>query len=276
MSGEVEAIQAVRRAATVASLTAELAGLTGLTGGVTIVHSSLSALGWVAGGAHAVVEALLAAVGPTGTLVMPTQSSQLSDPEGWGDPAVPSEWIDEVRDALPAYDPHLTTTRSMGAIVECFRSHPDTVRSAHPLTSFAAHGPLAEQIIEPNAFTPAFGESSPVGRLYQLDAQVLLLGVDHLSNTALHLAEYRAAWEGKVDNTVGAPMFVDGQRRWVTAPDLDIDESDFGAIGDAFAATGAELTFPIGNTTARLCRVSEIVDFAVTWMNQHRPGSLTD
>lgn len=43
---------------------------------------------------------------------MPTQSGQLSDPAGWGDPPVPAEWIDELRDTLPAYDPDLTPTRS--------------------------------------------------------------------------------------------------------------------------------------------------------------------
>lgn len=276
MSGEANAVQAVQTPATITSLTSDLAKPGLLDGRLTIVHSSLSALGWVAGGAQAVVEALLAAVRPTGTLVMPTQSGQLSDPAGWGDPPVPPEWIDDVRSALPAYDPHLTATRSMGAIVECFRTHPDTVRSAHPLTSFAANGPLAHQVIEPNAFTPAFGESSPVGRLYELDAQILLLGVDHQRNTSLHLAEYRAEWEGKTSISVSAPMLVHGKRQWVTEPDLDIDESDFGSIGDAFAATGAELTFPVGNTTARLSQVSEIVDFAAVWMSQHRPGSLAD
>ena len=40
-------------------------------GSVIIVHSSLSRLGWVVGGAHTVVNALLHQVSPTGTVVMP-------------------------------------------------------------------------------------------------------------------------------------------------------------------------------------------------------------
>ena len=275
MGSEADTIDAVERPATVSSLTAQLSGA-GLSGETVIVHSSLSSFGWVAGDAQAVVEALLATAGPSGTLVMPTQSGQLSDPAGWRNPPVPADWIDGLRDTLPAYDPHLTATRSMGAIVECFRSHPSSIRSAHPRLSFAANGPLARLIIEPHDFTPALGETSPLGRLYELDAQVLLLGVDHRSNTSLHLAEYRAEWKGKTNIETSAPMVVDGERRWVTEPDLDIDEADFAAIGEAFAATGGEHTLTVANTTARMFRVREIVDFAMTWMSEHRPESLAD
>lgn len=268
-------MDAVARPATVRSLTADLSGA-GLAGEITIVHSSLSSLGWVAGGAQSVVEALLAAAGPSATLVMPTQSGHLSDPAAWSDPPVPPDWMHELRDALPAYDARLTATRSMGAIVECFRSHPESMRSAHPLVSFAANGPLARRVIEPHALTPAFGDTSPLGRLYDLDAQVLLLGVDHGSNTSLHLGEHRAEWKGKTNVETGAPMIVEGERRWVTESDLDIDESDFAAIGDAFAASGGEDTFAVANATARRCRVRAVVDFAASWISEHRPGSLRD
>ncbi len=61
-------------------LVAELRAL-GVHGGSTLmVHTSLRSLGWVIGGTQAVLEALRDAVGPDGTLVMPTQSWQLCDP----------------------------------------------------------------------------------------------------------------------------------------------------------------------------------------------------
>ena len=84
--------------ATRGSLTADLE-LLGLRAGMTVlVHTSLSALGWVVGGEQTVLRALRDAVGPTGTLVMPTQSWQLCDPAYLNDPATPRDWWPLIRD----------------------------------------------------------------------------------------------------------------------------------------------------------------------------------
>ena len=271
---ESDVIAESSRPATVASLTSDVRALGLDQGDIVIVHSAMSRLGWIAGGAQSVVVALMAAVGPQGTIVMPTQSGQLTDPASWSNPPVPAAWVETVRDALPAYDADLTPTRAMGAVVDCFRHHPDTVRSPHPLVSFAANGGHAHEIVRSHPLAPETGEASPLGRLYELDALVLLLGVTHSNNTSLHLAEERACWHGKSNRAHGAPMLVDGQRQWVVWDDLDGDDEDFGSIGEAFAAAGGERAGPIGAGTGRLCRHREIVDFAVAWMTAHRPGSL--
>jgi len=270
MSDEARTIAAADRPATVSSLTSDLTALGVRSGSTIIVHSSLSSIGWVAGGSHAVVEALLASVGPEGTIVMPTQSGQLTDPADWQSPPVPKEWIPIIRAETPAYDPLLTPTRGMGAIVECFRHVPEARRSAHPHVSFAAVGPLAEDVLVPHEPSPEFGETSPLGRLYDLGADVLLLGVGHANNTSLHLAEHRAHWPSKRSGESGAPVHIDGERRWVTWADLEHDDSDFDQLGAHLADLGLEQTGPVGNGVGRRCPMPAIVDAAAEWMTANR------
>jgi len=117
-------------------------------GDVLLVHSSLSAIGWVVGGARTVIEALIEAVSPDGTLVMPAFSGDLSDPSDWRNPPVPSSWIDRIREAMPAFDPDRTPTRQMGCIAETFRKWPGAMRSIHPVSSMTALGPHAMRIVE--------------------------------------------------------------------------------------------------------------------------------
>lgn len=252
------------------TLARDLAGLGLKAGSVVMVHSSLSRLGWVAGGAHAVVLALLDVVGPTGTLVVPTHSGHLTDPSRWERPPVPAEWWDTIRAETPAYDALLTPTRSMGAVVECFRHLPDSRRSGHPTVSVAAVGRWRDQVVDHHGLAYGLGETSPLARLYDLDAQVLLLGVGHANNTSLHLAEYRADYPSKRWVTKASPLCVDGERQWVEWPDLDPDDSDFGALGAAFGATGHERAGPVGAGTARLMSQRAVVDFAVAWFGEHR------
>lgn len=80
-------------------------GRLGLQQGMTvIVHSSLSALGWVNGGAVTVIQALMDVMTESGTIVMPTHSGDYSDPALWGNPPVPEEWCTIIRETMPAFN----------------------------------------------------------------------------------------------------------------------------------------------------------------------------
>lgn len=157
----------------------DLRGLGLAPGDLVLVHSSLSSLGYVEGGADAVVDALLMAVAPDGTVLVPTLtgSAQL-------DAAHP-----------PVYDPDETPCWT-GLIPETFRRRPDAVRSLHPTHSVAAIGTRARELTagHEHSLTPC-GPDSPYGRLVRSGGYILLLGVGHQVNTTFHL----------VEETVGVP-----------------------------------------------------------------------
>jgi aminoglycoside 3-N-acetyltransferase len=145
------------------------------------------------------------------------------------------------------------------------------VRSAHPQDSFAAWGARSAWITDGHALDFGLGDRSPLARLYDLDGWVLLLGVGHLNNTSLHLAEHRASFPGRRVIEGGLPMVADGVRRWTRYRDLDIDESDFEAIGEAFEReTGLVQRGRVGNGKAALMPQRPLVDFAVKWMEANR------
>lgn len=254
---------------TVASLATDLRALGLSSGSTVLVHSSLSALGYVVGGAHAVVLALVDVLGPSGTLVVPTHSGELSDPRHWHHPPVPEAWWPAVRASMPPFDPELTPPRQMGLVPDVVRRLPGARRSWHPQVSFSAVGPNASFITDDHRLANGFDEHSPLARLYDLGAQVLLLGVGHANNTSLHLAEGRADVT-RTEIIDGAPLMVDGERQWVTFESRENDSSDFDQLGDAIARAGLERLGPVGASESGLLDVVATVDFAVTWFNEHR------
>jgi aminoglycoside 3-N-acetyltransferase len=267
---EREIVERTATPLTVASLTGHLRAW-GLEEGQTVmVHLAMSKLGWIAGGAEAVILALLAAVGDTGTIMMPTNSSNNTDPCEWQHPPVPEAWWQTIRDHTPAYNPLTTPTRGMGVVPELFRTWPGALRSAHPAFSLAALGPHAGYLVADHALDEDTGDRSPLGKLYEIDGHVLLLGVDHSNNTSLHLAEFRANCPGKRKLRTGSAMLVNGQRQWVPYETLEGNPDDFGEIGSAFDRAHNIPVQRIHGAEVRFFRQRLVVDFAIAWMEQHR------
>lgn len=138
--------------------------------------------------------------------------------------------------------------------------------AAHPQYSFAALGREAGFVTADHALDHALGETSPLARLYDLDAKVLLLGTSHDSNTSFHLAEYRTP--GSRPTTPGAPILEDGHRVWRTFEDIDLHEEVFPEIGVAFEEDGE-----VGSADARLFPQRAAVDFAQSWLTHCRAGA---
>jgi aminoglycoside 3-N-acetyltransferase len=240
-------------------------------GDVLLVHSSLSSLGWVCGAEQTVVSALMELIGSSGTLVMPTHTPDNTDPANWCNPPVPESWWPVIRNSMPAFDPEVTPTKSVGRIPETFRKFPEVLRSSHPIGSFAAWGRYAAALCAPHPLEPMFGDSSPIGRLYDLDSKVLLLGVGYDSCTCLHLAEYRDTGKKRYIQE-GTAMMVSGERRWVDVMIQSLETDDFNDIGSAFEKSRVVVTKTVGKAQAKVFALREIVDFAQNWMSLHRNG----
>ncbi|MBN9385658.1 MAG: AAC(3) family N-acetyltransferase [Chitinophagaceae bacterium] len=233
------------------------------TGTCVLVHTSMNNLGWIAGGPIGVIQALTDAIGPEGTLVMPSHTNYLTDPAGWVMPPVPANWIDTIRNEMPAYDPAISPTKDMGAVAELFRTWPGVKRSLHPTCSFSAVGILADKIVADHFIEDPLGETSPLGKLYAEDAQILLLGVAFDVCTMLHLAEQRA-WPERPKNIQGSPIMEAGRRIWkVYKEPALIDSRHFLPIGERLQKEKVVKKFPIGIGEAMMISSKILVDHAV-------------
>jgi len=139
----------------------------GLKAGMdVIVHSSLSAIGNVEGGADAVIDALLAVIGKSGTLLMPSFNHR----------------------AAQVYN-LMTTPTTNGAIPDAMWRRKEAVRSAHPTHAVAAIGPKAEEYCRDHIEAGIWAQDSPIGKLVHGGGHILTIGTSHHSSSAYHVAE---------------------------------------------------------------------------------------
>lgn len=243
-------------------------------GGVLLVHASLRSLGKVEGGAVTVLRALRRTLGPEGTLVVPAFTSDNSDSSAAHRERV-RDLSDEARaaflESMPPFDPATTPSTGVGILAETTRLHPDSLRSAHPQTSFTAVGPHAAQVTANHHPDCHLGERSPLARLYELRAQILLLGATFNSCTAFHLGEYRV--DSPPRRSYRCVVRLDGLRQWWEYDDVALNDGDFGTLGTEFERTGPRAPVRVGTVGAARCRLMSLpqaVDYARDWFPRHR------
>jgi aminoglycoside 3-N-acetyltransferase len=208
-------------------------------------------------------------LGPAGTLAVPTHTANNRDPSRWTDPPVPEAWWPVIRENMPGFDPARTPSFGVGVIPERVRTWPGAVRSTHPQTSFAALGPQAKWLVERHDLDSQLGEASPLARLEQAGAWILLLGVGFDRCTAFHLAEYRLPDPPTCTNSC-AVMTPEG-RRWLTYTGVALDQADFPDLGSDFETrTGLVIRDRVGGAECRIFPLQEAVAFAGQWFQSHR------
>ena len=207
-------------------------------GGVLLVHTAFSSVGPIERGPRGLIGALREAIGADGTLVMPSMSDDDQHPFD--------------RDATPCI--------GMGIVAETFRRLPGVRRSDNP-HAFAAIGPRAATIVAPHPLDEPHGHGSPVGRVFDADGQVLLLGVGHDANTTIHLAEMlacvryrRMKWLATLQN---------GRLVRLAYGEVDHCCQRFALLDEWLDATGLQRRGIVGRGAARLMRSRDVVGVAV-------------
>lgn len=241
-------------------------------GQILLVHGSLRSLGWVVGGAPTVVSALLTAVGPDGHVVMPTGTEANSRTSRVHQASIATLTGDQVQaflDAMPAFDKG-TTPSSMGSISEALRTTDGAVRSDHPQSSFAAIGPQADLLMADHPLECHLGPDSPLGKLYKMDAHVLMMAVGYWAFTGFHLAEYLYTSSPPTREYACVVAAANGGGRWQRYDDVVLDDRRFDDIGESLGGRVSVKEGYVGNAMSFLIPLSQAVDHAIEWMTRHR------
>ncbi len=223
----------------VADVTFQLRQLGVRRGGVLLVHTSFRAVRPIERGPCGLIEALRDALGPEGTLVMPS-------------------WTD--RDDEP-FDPLTTpSAQDLGVLSQTFWRLPGVARSDH-FHAFAAAGPQAQFITSDPLPLPPHIPASPVGRVHDLDGQVLLLGVGHDANTTLHLAELVAGVAYRTPSY--CTVLENGLIKRIDYGENNHCCSRFALADDWLRASGLQAEGQVGHAHARLAKSRDIVGVTV-------------
>ena len=213
-------------------------------GDVLLVHSALSSIGHVEGGADSVIDALCEAVGSEGTIVMSTLT-------GWFQP----------------FDAQ-TSPSAVGEISEVFRRRPGVLRSLHPVHSVAALGKYAAEITAGHENCPTgCGEGTPYLKLRDLGGKAMLLGVDMDRNTIMHSLEelIDARYLRTLD--ICAPTYLPGEEKF-TLKKFPPGHRDFLNMTPVLRRADAMVEGVIGSACVKVVDIPKLFEIALPMLQQ--------
>lgn len=240
-------------------------------GAVVLAHSSLRSLAPIPDRAGTLFRGLREVIGRTGTIVVPTftpGNSLSSAAYRAVVQTMPPAERTEYHRAMKPFDP-ATTPSDVGHFSEFVRTAENAVRSAHPQTSFAAVGTAADFLMAKHSLDNHLGERSPLARLYECGAYILLVGVGYSCCSAFHLAEYRYTCKPP-RRSYQAVVLENGRRLWHRFVDIRLDDSDFALLGDHMERELSVSHDSVLGADMRLFTLRDAVDFATVWFRKNR------
>lgn len=242
-------------------------------GDLVMVHSSMRAVGPILGGPNEMIEALLAVVGPEGTVMIYVD---------WEDAAQSLTRTDRDRqpperlmEAWPAFDPaKARADRSYGILPEFLRTWPGAHRSGNPGASMAAVGARAAWICADHPLDYGYGPGSPLAKLVEERGRVLLLGSPLENVTLLHFSEHVARLPNKSVIRYREKLLRDGRAQWVDIEEFDTADpvveaapaDHFHQLVRAYLAENDVPHGKVGGAESHLFDAEPLHRFAVAWL----------
>lgn len=244
---------------------ADFARVTG-SASVVLLHAAPRAIGHVAGGIDAIVDALFDALGDR-TLVVPTFTTDFLDPSCWRRHPAPRDRWDAIRDELPVFDAATSTPRRMGRIADLVWRRPRAIRTHHPIESIAAVGERAEWVTKPHPIDDPKGPRGPWARMVEADARIVLLGVGLERCTMIHHCERIADVDYQLPYAF--PILIEHARSWIEV------EKSGGSCSDGFSAllphlerAGAVTNDRVGDAPAIVVSSRALVDVGLALLRR--------
>jgi aminoglycoside 3-N-acetyltransferase len=237
-----------------------------------MVHTRMSALGWVVGGSETVVRSLLDVCGTVmayASWAEHVYTLEDRPPEYRAAyEAEPPEWDPATGEVDPDY----------GRIPERLRTWPGALRSVHPEAGVVAVGPRASWLVAPHE--DGYGAESPFARLVEAGGSVLMLGAPLETVTLLHHAEAIATAPGKQTITyeIAGRSYTDIETSGgaYDYASLGLEADEFEVIAREALGAGVGVRGQVGAAECHLFPARELVAFGVEWIERRFGGSVLD
>lgn len=222
-----------------------------------MVHASVRSVGPVTGGVNVIVQALLDAIGPSGTLAAYVDFEP---------------FFDDGDAEIPVFDKRIArAARDHGILHETLRTWPGALRSDHPDAGVVAIGAQAEWLTRDHPFHYGYGDGSPFDKILRAGGYVLLLGAPLDTITLLHHAEHHVRIPDKrivrYRRLMPGPEWVDFEEFDTAEPVHDALPADcFERIGAAYLAGGNGAVGLAGTASSTLLNGPDLVKFGIEWL----------